>query len=153
MPSRRYQDPLAIAVAMALLPQRHCRCRCCSVTSAGAPRRSGKKQFQHTPSSRALYQIEIHQIKNNPIKSSSTSLKTSAVKTSWEKYLLVGKRVPTHACRQDARTCSTKEPFFSLPLLITRTPFASVRPASAQREPVNSQWHFHVDVVSVNPSI
>ena len=43
-------------------------------------------------------------------------IKTSAVKTSWEKHLLVGKRVPTHACQQDARTCSTKDTFFPLPI-------------------------------------
>ena len=42
-------------------------------------------------------------------------IKTSAVKTSSEKHLLVGKRVPTHACQQDS-TCSTKEIFFPLPI-------------------------------------
>jgi len=35
-------------------------------------------------------------------------IKTSAVKTLWEKHLLVRKRVLTHACRQDARTCFNK---------------------------------------------
>jgi len=52
-------------------------------------------------------------------------IKTSAVKTSWEKHLLVGKRVLTHACRQDARTCSTKKPSILFQFLITCTPFSS----------------------------
>jgi len=52
MPSRRCQDPHATAVAVVMLP---------SARHAGAA--SGEKQFQHTPSSRAPCQTEIHQIK------------------------------------------------------------------------------------------
>jgi len=65
MPSHHYQDPLANAVAMALLstlllpPLLRCHF-CC------APHWNGEKQFEHTPSSRTPYHTEINQIKNNP---------------------------------------------------------------------------------------
>jgi len=133
MPSRRYQDPLAIAVAMALLPTALLPpplMRCCfrrerreaipthPLFSCSVPNRNPRNQEQS-------YQILVDLIK------------TSAVKTSREKHLLVGKRVPTHACRQDARTCFNKRNLLSSsnslspapPFLCQRTapPFSFLR--------------------------
>ena len=41
-------------------------------------------------------------------------IKTSAMKTLWEKHWLVGKRVPTHACRHGARSFKNRN--FSPPI-------------------------------------
>jgi len=67
MPSCRYQDPHAVA----LPPVRHAGAPHWSATSehqTGAPHQSGEEQFQHTSSSCAVYETEIHQIKTIPLK-------------------------------------------------------------------------------------
>ena len=48
-------------------------------------------------------------------------IKTSAMKTLWEKHWLVGKRVPTHTCQHGARSFKTGA--FLLQFLVTSTPF------------------------------
>jgi len=125
MPSRRYQDPLAIAVAMALLPTALLPpplMRCCFRRRATPERREAIPTHPlfscSVPNRNPRNQEQSYQILVDLIK-------TSAVKTSREKHLLVGKRVPTHACRQDARTCfNKKKPSFLFQFLITRTPFS-----------------------------
>jgi len=133
VPSRCYQDPLAIAVAMALLLLWHCRyCGVAPLSVAAAAVAAVSRPLAHhagavrsnsnTPPLLVLH-TKQKSTKSRTIPNQKQShkilvdlIKTSAVKTPWEKHLLVGKRVPTHACRQDVRTCSTKETFFSLPI-------------------------------------
>jgi len=92
------------------------------VTPVDAPTPERREAFPTHPLFPCSVPNKFHQIKTIPLNLVDL-FKTSAVKTLWEKQLLVGKRVPTHACRQDARTCSTKT-FYLLPLIVTRTPFS-----------------------------
>ena len=100
-----------------------------------APYRSGEKYFQHTPSSRPPHQRNFTKCKQSHLNLVDL-IKTSAVKTLWEKHMLVGKRVPTHACRQDARTRSTRT-FIFFQLLITRTPSSSPKNRTPFSSPKN----------------
>ena len=65
-------------------------------------------------------------IEKNPIKSLSTSLKPLQWKPDGKKHLLVGKRVLTHTCRQDARICSTKANLLSSSNSSPTPPFSEI---------------------------
>jgi len=140
MPSRRYQDPLTIAIAMALLPLPLLWCRF---------HRHPTPERQEAIPTHPLFSCSVHrnppnqeqsQIKKHSHLILVDLIKTFAVKTSWEKHLLVGKRVPTHACRQDARTCSTKNLLSSSNSLSPAPPFLCQRTTPPFRDRRHSSY-------------
>jgi len=108
------------------LPGSPCHCRCYGVAphsvSAAAFAAVSLPSARHTGAARSNSNtppLLVLRTKQKSTKSRTVHqilvdlIKTSAVKTSWEKHLLVGKRVPTYACRQDARTCFNKRNLLS----------------------------------------
>lgn len=90
------------------LPRRSHGVSPAGVTPVDAPTPEPREAFSTHPLFSCSIPNKFHQIKTIPLNLVDL-IKTSAVKTLWEKHLLVGKRVPTHACRQDARTRSTNK--------------------------------------------